>query len=97
MEPGTTTEPARPATTINRRAFLKAAAAFGLAAPSVMAILGTNVAAIATPHGSAATMLVRSGGASRGTALPLAGHLRGAWRHALAGSGVALALLAVVR
>lgn len=80
------------------------AAAFGAAwlvhapAPVIVAYLvGTNVAAIATPHGSAATMLVRSGGASRGTSLPIGGHLRGAWRYALAGSGAALALLAVVR
>jgi hypothetical protein len=59
-------------------------------------LIGTNIAAVATPHGSAATMLVRAGGASRGAGMPSAAHLREAWRYALAGSAAALAMLLVV-
>ena len=79
------------------------AAAFGgawlvhAAVPVVVAyLIGTNIAALATPHGSAATMLVRAGGASRGADMPAAAHLRGAWRYALAGSVAALVLLVLV-
>jgi Na+/H+ antiporter NhaD/arsenite permease-like protein len=79
------------------------AAAFGgvwlahAAVPILVAyLIGTNVAALATPHGSAATMLVRSGGARRGVDLPASRHVTTAWPYALAGSAVALALLALV-
>lgn len=79
------------------------AAAFGgawlvhAAVPVVVAyLIGTNIAAVATPHGSAATMLVRAGGASRGAGMTAAAHLREAWRYALAGSAAALAMLLVV-
>ncbi len=57
-------------------------------------LIGTNVAAIATPHGSAATMLVRSGGAHHGARLPTADHLRTAWQYAVVGSAAALGFLA---
>lgn len=79
------------------------AAAFGgvwlahAAVPVLVAyLIGTNVAALATPHGSAATMLVRSGGARRGVHLPAFEHVTTAWQYALAGSAAALALLAIV-
>ncbi|HEY6569248.1 MAG TPA: hypothetical protein VIZ22_03115 [Candidatus Limnocylindrales bacterium] len=57
-------------------------------------LVGTNVAAIATPHGSAATMLVRSIATRREVPLPAIGHLRTAWRYALTGSVAAGGLLA---
>lgn len=78
------------------------AAAFGsvwlahATVPIVVAyLIGTNIAAVATPHGSAATMLVRAGGARRGSPLGARDHIRSAWRYALAGSVAAIALLAL--
>jgi Na+/H+ antiporter NhaD/arsenite permease-like protein len=56
-------------------------------------LIGTNVASVATPHGSAATMLVRSGGAHRGASLPATAHLRTAWLYAVVGSAAALGFL----
>lgn len=77
------------------------AAAFGAAwlahspAPIIVAYLvGTNIAALATPHGSAATMLVRSIASRREVPLPARGHVRTAWRYALTGSVTAGGLLA---
>jgi arsenical pump membrane protein len=79
------------------------AAAFGAvwlvhAPPSVVVayLVGTNIVAMATPHGSAATMLVRAGGHRRGVRLPALDHLRGAWRYAAAGAVAAVAALVAV-
>lgn len=49
-------------------------------------LIGMNVAALATPHGSAATMLARSIGARAGVALPSIEHVRTPRRYAVAGS-----------
>lgn len=77
------------------------AAAFGAvwlayASPPVVIafLLGTNILALATPHGSAATMLVRAGGHRRGVTMPAVDHLRAAWRYAAAGGVAAIAVLA---
>ena len=65
----------------------------GPVAVIVAYLIGTNVAAVATPHGSAATMLVRAGGAHRGSPLSTSAHLRTAWLYAIAGSVAALGFL----
>lgn len=58
-------------------------------------LIGTNVAAVATPHGSAATMLVRSGSERRGSPLSTSAHFKTAWLYAIAGSAGALVFLVV--
>jgi Na+/H+ antiporter NhaD/arsenite permease-like protein len=59
-------------------------------------LIGTNVAAIATPHGSVATMLARATGARHGVLVPVGTYLRSAWRYAAVGSAAALAALILV-
>ncbi len=73
------------------------AAAFGAVwlagsgvAPVVAYLVGTNIGALATPHGSLATMLCRSAAAARGHRVPARTYLRSAWRFAIVGSLAAL-------
>lgn len=56
-------------------------------------LIGTNIVAVATPHGSAATMLARSVGARRGVVLAWMTYVRGAWRYGVVGSVTALLLV----
>ncbi len=56
-------------------------------------LIGTNVAAIATPHGSVATMLARATAARGGMELSTRSYLSDAWRYALAPSVAAVAVL----
>lgn len=79
------------------------AAAFGAAwlahgqpATIVAFLLGTNVAAMATPHGSMATILARGVGARHGVATPAGAYIRSAWRYALAGTLAGVLVLALV-
>ena len=68
----------------------------GAPPPLVIAYLvGTNVLALITPHGSLATVLSRSVAARAGHPIPHGPYLRSAWRFALAGSLAALAALAI--
>lgn len=61
-------------------------------------LLGTNVVALATPHGSVATILARSVGDRHGVESSPARYLRTAWAYAAAGSAAGiLALLLVAR
>ncbi len=71
----------------------------GHVSPSVVVayLVGTNVVAVATPHGSAATMLVRAGAHRQGVHLPAAEHVRDAWRYAVVGGLAAIAALALTR
>jgi len=69
------------------------AAAFGAVwlAPahpaSVIAyLIGTNVGAVATPHGSVATILTRAVGGRHGVGIPARVYLGSAWRYASAGA-----------
>jgi arsenical pump membrane protein len=58
-------------------------------------LIGTNVAALATPRGSLATILTRAVGRRHGVAAPARAYVRSAWRYATVGaiSGIlALAL-----
>lgn len=64
----------------------------------VMAFLiGTNVLAVITPHGSLATMLSHAVAGARGWRISRVAYVRHAWRDALPASGVALAALAIFR
>jgi Na+/H+ antiporter NhaD/arsenite permease-like protein len=49
-------------------------------------LIGTNVAALATPHGSVATILSRAVGGRHGVATPARTYLRFAWRYASVGA-----------
>ncbi len=80
------------------------AAAFGAVwlhgAPPALVVaylVGTNVLALVTPHGSLATMLCRSVAARAGHAIPHGPYLRVAWLFALPATLAALAALALVR
>lgn len=80
------------------------AAAFGavwLSGASPEAILayliGTNVLALVTPHGSVATMLGRTLAHRGGSPVGTRSYLRRAWRYALAGALPAVAWLVLVR
>lgn len=59
-------------------------------------LIGTNILAVATPHGSVATMLCRSLAARGGVPMPAARHLRNGWRYAVAGGAAACAALIVI-
>lgn len=59
-------------------------------------LLGTNIVAIATPHGSVATILARGVGARHGVASSNGSYLRGGWRYAAAGAMAGFVALAVV-
>ncbi|PZR64789.1 MAG: hypothetical protein DLM71_01695 [Chloroflexi bacterium] len=67
----------------------------GPVGPMIAFLVGTNIGAIATPHGSVATMLVRGVGARRGVELSMGSYLGSAWRYAAAGALAAIAALAV--
>jgi arsenical pump membrane protein len=70
----------------------------GAGAPLVVAYLvGTNVLALITPHGSVATMLGRTLAHRGGVTIGPRDYLGQAWRYALAGAIPALAVLAIVR
>ena len=59
-------------------------------------LIGTNVAAVATPHGSVATILARAVGGRHGVATPVSEYLRSAWRYAVVGTVAAIVALAIV-
>ena len=59
-------------------------------------LIGTNIVALATPHGSVATILARAVGARHGVATPAGTYLRGAWRYAVVGAIAAIAVLWLV-
>ncbi len=88
------------ATTINN---LPAAAvgAFWLvgAAPGTVVayLVGTNIAALLTPHGSVATMLVRSVAAAAGEPVSARRYLRTAWRFAIPPTVAALIVLILLQ
>jgi arsenical pump membrane protein len=80
------------------------AAAFGAiwlvgASPAAVVafLIGTNFFALATPHGSLATILSRQLGLRHGVNLGARAYLTSAWRYALVSSVVALAALLVAR
>jgi arsenical pump membrane protein len=80
------------------------AAAFGAiwlvgASPAAVVayLIGTNLFAIATPHGSLATILSRQLGLRGGVDLGVRDYVRAAWRYALVSSVVAVIGLIVVR
>jgi arsenical pump membrane protein len=79
------------------------AAAFGAAwlarahpATIVAYLIGTNVAALATPHGSVATILARAVGGRHGVPTATGAYLRSAWRYALVGAVAGLVALSLV-
>ncbi len=59
-------------------------------------LVGTNVLALLTPHGSLATLLCRAVAARGGHDLPHGPYLRAAWRFALVGGAAALAALVLL-
>ena len=79
------------------------AAAFGAVwlvgmhpATVVAYLLGTNVVALATPHGSIATILARAVGHRHGVRTPATRYLRTAWGYAAAGAAAGLIALVLV-
>ena len=79
------------------------AAAFGAVwlsrahpATIVAYLVGTNVAALATPHGSVATLLARAVGVRHGIVTPVGTYLRSAWRYAAIGTLAAMLALVLV-
>lgn len=60
-------------------------------------LIGTNLFALATPHGSLATILSRQLGLRHGVDLGARAYLATAWRYALISSVVAVAALLIVR
>jgi arsenical pump membrane protein len=75
------------------------AAWLGAAGPEVIVayLIGTNFAALITPHGSVATMLARSVARSHGHDAGLRTYLETAWRYAGVASLAAVVALVVVR
>jgi arsenical pump membrane protein len=64
---------------------------------SIMAyLIGTNVAALATPHGSVATILARAVGGRHGVETPTRTYLRSAWRYASVGAIAGVVTLALL-
>lgn len=59
-------------------------------------LIGTNVTAVATPHGSVATILARSVGARHGVVTAPRAYLVGAWRYAVIGAVAGVLALALV-
>lgn len=59
-------------------------------------LIGTNVAAVATPHGSVATILARTIGRRQGVSVSVGEYLRSAWRYAAVGALSGLIALVVV-
>ena len=79
------------------------AAAFGAVwllgahpASVVAYLLGTNLFALATPHGSVATILARAVGERHGVATPARRYLRSAWLYAAVGAVAGSLVLALV-
>jgi arsenical pump membrane protein len=79
------------------------AAAFGAVwlagadpASIVAFLIGTNIAALATPHGSVATILARAVGGRHGVEPAAGRYLRSGWRYALVGSVAGIVALALV-
>jgi len=69
------------------------------AAPSeaiVAFLIGTNIAVVATPHGSVATMLAHGVGRRHGVIIEASTYLRSAWRYGAVGAGAALVALMLV-
>jgi Na+/H+ antiporter NhaD/arsenite permease-like protein len=60
-------------------------------------LVGTNVAAMLTPHGSVATMLARSTARAGGERTSTIRYLRTGWRYAVPSSIAAVAAILVVR
>jgi hypothetical protein len=58
-------------------------------------LIGTNVAALASPHGSVATILARAVGGRHGVGTPAGAYLGSAWRYAAAGSIAGILALAL--
>jgi arsenical pump membrane protein len=58
-------------------------------------VLGTNVVALATPHGSVATILARAVGHRHAVSTPPSRYLRAAWAYAAVGAVAGLAALVV--
>jgi len=70
----------------------------GAGASAVVAyLIGTNVLALITPHGSLATLLCRGIAIRAGHQIPHGPYLRAAWRVGVAGSAAALVGLALFR
>jgi len=59
-------------------------------------LIGTNIAALATPHGSVATILAHAVGERHGIATPARTYLRSAWRYAMVGAIAAIVVLWLV-
>ena len=59
-------------------------------------LIGTNVVAVATPHGSVATILARAVAERHGVATPVGAYLRVGWQYAAIGSLAGMAALTVV-
>ncbi|MDQ6682751.1 MAG: hypothetical protein M3Y88_05685 [Chloroflexota bacterium] len=62
--------------------------------PMIAFLIGTNIVAMATPHGSVATILARGVGARRGVDTGVGRYLGSAWRYAAAGAVAATLALA---
>jgi arsenical pump membrane protein len=58
-------------------------------------LIGTNVAALATPHGSVATLLARAVGGRHGVGSPARAYLGSAWRYASVGAIAGILALAL--
>jgi arsenical pump membrane protein len=58
-------------------------------------LIGTNVAALATPHGSVATILARAVGGRHGVEISARAYLGSAWRYASAGAIAGILALAL--
>jgi Na+/H+ antiporter NhaD/arsenite permease-like protein len=58
-------------------------------------LIGTNVAALATPHGSVATILARAVGGRHGVVTPARAYLGSAWRYASIGAIAGILALAL--
>jgi arsenical pump membrane protein len=78
------------------------AVAFGAAwlarahpATVVAYLIGTNVVAIATPHGSVATILARATGQRHGVSTPVGTYLRSAWPYAAIGALAGMVALSI--
>lgn len=59
-------------------------------------LLGTNVVALATPHGSVATILARDIGKRQGVTIRGGRYVRSAWPYAVAGAAAGIIALALV-
>ena len=70
----------------------------GAPVPVVVAwLVGTNIAALITPHGSVATLLGRAAAGRHGPTSSVGDYLAGAWRYAVVASLAAIGGLVVVR